>query len=50
VNKQALTRGVELAAAELTTPGLLQVDEGAHRSPQVLFVPAGAQGAKGAEG
>jgi acetyltransferase-like isoleucine patch superfamily enzyme len=44
VNKQAFTRGVELTAAELTTRGLLQVDEGAYISPHVLLVPADAQG------
>jgi len=50
VNKQAFTRGVELPAAELTTRGLLRVDEGTYISPDALLVSADAQGAKGAEG
>ena len=49
MNKQALTRGVELLAPELTTRRLLQVDEGAHSSPHVLFAPAGTQAVKGVE-
>jgi len=44
VNKQTFIRGGELSASELTTRGLLQVDEGAYISPHVLFVPADAQG------